>query len=166
MSTNHRTSTEDQRVAVEVARSLQSQLFFYKVESDDGAFGAEDVYTFLGDEAGGSGAPMQTEELPTGVVTYLTKCYTPRCVDGSPCYACLCPRRVGTLESGGAIILLRRFYQVQSGLLLSTSPAEALAPRVVYAFYSLALGKRWISFLLPEYQVARGAPTKNPYASL
>jgi hypothetical protein len=33
-----------------------------------------------------------------GVVTYLTKCYTPCCVDGHPCYAYSCPRRVSTVS--------------------------------------------------------------------
>ena len=79
-----------------MARSLQSQLFFYDVEWGGRALtdGVEDVYMFLDDQEGGSDAPIQMEELPTGVVTYLTKCYTPCCVDGHPCYAYSCPRRV------------------------------------------------------------------------
>ena len=34
------------------------------------------------------------EELPTGVVTMLTGCYVPTCVDDEPCYAFSCPKRV------------------------------------------------------------------------
>ena len=59
--------------------------------------GVKDVYMFLDDLEGGSDAPIQMEELPTGVVTYLTKCYTPFCVDEKPCYVYSCPRRVSTL---------------------------------------------------------------------
>jgi RHO1 GDP-GTP exchange protein 1/2 len=93
---NHRISTNDQRAAIEVARSLQSQLFFYEVEWGGGALtgGTEDVYKFLDDQEGGSDPLIQMEELPTGVVTCLTNCYTPSCVDKDPCYAYSCPRRV------------------------------------------------------------------------
>ena len=98
---NHGISTNDRRAALEVARSLQSQLFFYEVEWGGRALtdGVEDVYMFLDDQEGGSDARIEMEELPTGVVTYLTKCYTPCCVDGHPCYAYSCPRRVSKLST-------------------------------------------------------------------
>ena len=100
---NHGISTNDRRAALEVARSLQSQLFFYEVEWGGRALtdGVEDVYMFLDDQEGGSDARIEMEELPTGVVTYLTKCYTPCCVDGHPCYAYSCPRRVSTITNSG-----------------------------------------------------------------
>ena len=100
---NHGISTNDRRAALEVARSLQSQLFFYEVEWGGRALtdGVEDVYMFLDDQEGGSDARIEMEELPTGVVTYLTKCYTPCCVDGHPCYAYSCPRRVSTVSYPG-----------------------------------------------------------------
>ena len=83
---------------MQVARSLQNQLFFYEVEWGGRALsdGVEDVYMFLDDQDGGSDMRLEREELPTGVVTFLTKCYTPSChgVDGAPCYAYSCPRRV------------------------------------------------------------------------
>lgn len=56
---------------------------------------------FLDDQEGGSDARIEMEELPTGVVTYLTKCYTPCCVDGHPCYAYSCPRRVSMISNSG-----------------------------------------------------------------
>ncbi|KIY49935.1 Dbl homology domain-containing protein [Fistulina hepatica ATCC 64428] len=101
---------DDRRVALQVARSLQSQLFFYEVEwgfrvlQDDAK--AEDVYMFLDDdgEAGpstsASGGRVEQEELPSGVMPVLARCYTPFCgevVDGrtpGPCYAWDCPRKV------------------------------------------------------------------------
>jgi len=110
---NHGISTNDRRAALEVARSLQSQLFFYEVEWGGRALtdGVEDVYMFLDDQEGGSDTRIEVEELPTGVVTYLTKCYTPCCVDGHPCYAYSCPRRVSTvLNSGGATVRSGNFY--------------------------------------------------------
>lgn len=91
--------TSDRRTALQVARSLQSQLFFYEVEwssrilMDD----VEDVYMFS-DDQGGSDAIPEREELPvpTGVITMLTRCYSPCCEleDGIPCYAYACPRKV------------------------------------------------------------------------
>ncbi len=56
--------------------------------------GVEDVYMFLDDQEGTSDFAPMREELPTGVVTMLTKCYVSTCVDESPCYSYSCPRRV------------------------------------------------------------------------
>ncbi|TFK39736.1 CNH domain-containing protein [Crucibulum laeve] len=91
---NHAGSTNDRRAALQVARSLQSQLFFYEVEwgSRELQDGVEDVYMFLDDEEGASSAP-EREELPTGVVTVLTSCYSPMCDEGIPCYSSRCPRK-------------------------------------------------------------------------
>ena len=92
-------STSDRRLALFLARSLQSQLFFYEVEWGGRILqdGVEDVYMFLDDQEGGTEMRSQgLDELPTGVFTPLTKCYTPSCMDGLP-YACssyTCPRRV------------------------------------------------------------------------
>ncbi|KAF5351328.1 hypothetical protein D9758_007970, partial [Tetrapyrgos nigripes] len=113
LALNHKFSTNDRRAALQVARSLQSQLFFYEVEWGGRVLqdGVEDVYMFLDDAegAGPSGSGMASsssaippspgvvdvyrEELPTGVVTMLTRCYVPTCVDEDPCYANDCPKR-------------------------------------------------------------------------
>jgi hypothetical protein len=92
----HGISTNDRRAALLIARSLQRQLFFYEVEWGDRLLqdGVEDVYMFLDDVEGGSDMAMQREELPTAVITLLTKCYSPSCSDEEPCYAYACPRRV------------------------------------------------------------------------
>lgn len=93
--------TSDRRAALQVARSLQSQLFFYEVEWGGRQLqdGVEDVYMFLdeGDAIGGDGPNeqyrLEREELPTGVITLLTKCYSPSCQESMPCYSYSCPRR-------------------------------------------------------------------------
>ena len=120
---NQGVATGDRTIALLVARSLQSQLFFYEVEWGGRVLqdGVEDVYMFLDDQeggagsAGGSGADdegegegegegrgaerlmvgsaVEREELPTSVVTVLTKCYSPSCVEGAVCYSFACPRR-------------------------------------------------------------------------
>ena len=91
--------TTDRRPALQVARSLQSQLFFYEVEWGGKVLqdSVEDVYMFLDDQEGGADLRVEQEELPTGVFPMLTKCYSPGCVDGDPCYAYTCPRRVSTI---------------------------------------------------------------------
>ena len=96
LAINHGVSTNDRRTALQVARSLQSQLFFYEVEWGSRILmdGVEDVYMFLDDQEGGSDAIPEREELPTGVITMLTRCYSPSCGDGIPCYAYACPRKV------------------------------------------------------------------------
>ncbi|KAJ7132313.1 Dbl-like domain-containing protein [Mycena epipterygia] len=98
LAVNHGISTSDRRAALQVARSLQSQLFFYEVEWGGRVLqdGVEDVYMFLDDQEGTSDAAPEREELPTGVVTMLTKCYSPSCSDDMPCYSYGCPRK-GTL---------------------------------------------------------------------
>ena len=130
---NHGVSTNDRRAALEVARSLQSQLFFYEVEWGGRALtdSVEDVYMFLDDQEGGSDTRIEMEELPTGVVTYLTKCYTPCCVDGQPCYAFSCPRRVSTVPNPRFFREPISRFQGQSSSILSTPAVEAPAPRTV-----------------------------------
>ena len=90
---------------------------------------------FLDDQEGGSDARIEMEELPTGVVTYLTKCYTPCCVDGQPCYAYSCPRRVSTVSTpGNSMVCLGDFCcQGQSASILSSPAVEVPAPRTVRA---------------------------------
>ncbi|KAI1790239.1 Dbl-like domain-containing protein [Ganoderma leucocontextum] len=95
----HGISTNDRRAALQVARSLQSQLFFYEVEWVDRPLqdGVEDVYMFWDDQEGASDARMEREELPTAVITLLTRCYASSCDEDNPCYSYTCPRRRGTL---------------------------------------------------------------------
>ncbi|KZT00585.1 Dbl domain-containing protein [Laetiporus sulphureus 93-53] len=91
----HGISTNDRRAALQVARSLQSQLFFYEVEWGGRVLqdGVEEVYMFLDDQEGASDARIEREELPTAVITLLTRCYSPSCYDETPCYSYACPKR-------------------------------------------------------------------------
>ncbi|KAI0741870.1 Dbl domain-containing protein [Daedaleopsis nitida] len=95
----HGISTNDRRAALQVARSLQSQLFFYEVEWVDRPLqdGVEDVYMFWDDQEGMSDARMEREELPTAVITLLTRCYASLCDEDNPCYSYTCPRRRSAL---------------------------------------------------------------------
>ena len=85
----------DRRAALLVARSLQITLFFYEVEWGARVLqdGVEDVYMFMDDQEGPSDEPIERAELPTGVMTILTKCYSAGC-DGAGCYSYACPRKV------------------------------------------------------------------------
>jgi len=96
LAINHGMSTNDRRAALHVARSLQSQLFFYEVEWGNRVLqdNVEDVYMFLDDQEGSSDAVTEREELPTGVITMLTGCYAPMCGEGGMCYSYGCPRMV------------------------------------------------------------------------
>jgi hypothetical protein len=85
-------------MALQIARSLQSQFFFREVYWPSRMLqdSAEYIYTFLDDMDGGSEAGMgYLEELPSGVILLMTKCYSPGCSDEDPCYASTCPRKVG-----------------------------------------------------------------------
>ncbi|EKM81602.1 hypothetical protein AGABI1DRAFT_54457, partial [Agaricus bisporus var. burnettii JB137-S8] len=103
-------STNDRRVALQVARSLQNQLFFFEVEWGGRILqdGVEDVFMFYDEQDGGSDAIFEKEELPTGVVTMLTRCYSPSCADsgleGPPCYSYSCPKREHGQKSGLSVV--------------------------------------------------------------
>lgn len=55
--------------------------------------GVEDIYMFLDDQEGDAESVPEREELPTGVITVLTTCYSPSCQNGAPCYSFMYPRR-------------------------------------------------------------------------
>ncbi|KAI0091606.1 Dbl-like domain-containing protein [Irpex rosettiformis] len=97
----HNISTNDRRAALQIARSLQGQLFFYEVEWGGRILqdGVEDVYMFLDDQEGTSNAQIEREELPSSVLTWMTKCYSALCDEEHPCYSYSCPRRRGQTET-------------------------------------------------------------------
>jgi RHO1 GDP-GTP exchange protein 1/2 len=92
---NQGVATNNRAIALQVARSLQQQLFFYEVEWGGRVLqdGVEDVYMFLDDQEGPSDAQPDQTELPTSVITVLTRCYSPSCSEAMPCYSFACPRR-------------------------------------------------------------------------
>ncbi|KAG6812340.1 hypothetical protein H0H92_003329 [Tricholoma furcatifolium] len=83
-------TANDRRAALQIARSLQSQLMFVEVEWGGRILqdGVEDVYMFLDEEDNGA-----KEALPTSVVTLMARCYSPSCGEGPECYAYGCPRK-------------------------------------------------------------------------
>ncbi|EAU90407.2 signal transducer [Coprinopsis cinerea okayama7 len=93
LTRDHGCAKNDRRVALQVARSLQRQLFFVEVEWGSRILqdGVEDVYSFLDDPE----TPTLPEraELPSGVVTMLTGCYSVTCGEGGPCYSGSCPSK-------------------------------------------------------------------------
>ncbi|PCH44559.1 Dbl homology domain-containing protein [Wolfiporia cocos MD-104 SS10] len=111
----HGISPNDRRAAIQVARSLQSQLFFYEVEWESRPLqdGVQDVYMFLDDQEGAPDAPLEKEALPTGVVTLLTKCYSPSCFDETPCYSYACPKREESWTDGVPPDILRTLPDIE-----------------------------------------------------
>lgn len=59
-----------------------------------------DVYFFLDEDETPDGR-YGGRGVPTGVVTFLTRCYAPDCVEGGSCYAYSCPRKVCGLSLTG-----------------------------------------------------------------
>ncbi|KAH8924026.1 Dbl-like domain-containing protein [Atractiella rhizophila] len=119
----------DRRLALTIARYLQDGLFFHEVDWSGKTLrdGVDDVYIFDEDEqkfhmemglgGGSSSSPYAEEEnilgeLPTGVLTKLTNCYSPFCnrltSSGLPgaCYSTTCPNRIaaGGLERAPSVI--------------------------------------------------------------
>ncbi|KAF5373249.1 hypothetical protein D9615_007439 [Tricholomella constricta] len=85
---NHGAIPTDRRAALQIARSLQSQLMFYEVGwagrmlQDD----IDDVYVFVSDGDDDDTKANGLQEAPTGVMTMLTRCYSPTCNEGPDCY--------------------------------------------------------------------------------
>ena len=77
-----------------VARSLQAQLWFVEVDWDIKPLrdSSEDVYRFMS-EMEGMGEGLNSE-LPAGLMTMATKCYSPSCTGDYRCYAPRCPFKV------------------------------------------------------------------------
>lgn len=88
-----RNNSSDRRFALGVAHSLQNQLFFVEVDWDIKPVRdtVDDVYQFMS-EVNGMGGPNY--ELPTGIETMATKCYSPSCQADGRCYSAMCPYRV------------------------------------------------------------------------
>lgn len=76
-----------------MAQSLQNQLWFVEVDWDIKPLrdSADDVFRFMS-EMEGMGEGL-TSELPSGLMTMATKCYSPSCTGDRRCYAPRCPYR-------------------------------------------------------------------------
>ena len=74
-----------------MAQSLQNQLWFVEVDWDIKPLrdSSEDVFRFMS-EMEGMGEGL-TSELPSGLMTMATKCYSPSCTGDHRCYAARCP---------------------------------------------------------------------------
>ncbi|KAK0467039.1 uncharacterized protein EV420DRAFT_662051 [Desarmillaria tabescens] len=83
-------------LVLDIARSLQTQFLFCEVGSqgwgEETIYNSEEcIYMFLDDQED----PLSIrsdDEIPTGVVPMLTRCYSPTCSDDWPCFSYACPR--------------------------------------------------------------------------
>ncbi|BGP36192.1 Rho guanine nucleotide exchange factor [Rhodotorula kratochvilovae] len=91
---SHRT---DRPLALSVARALHAQLWVHEADWGAAPLRDDDSQAFVLARDGGEG--LQGVEIPTGVVTSLTRCYSPFCdkltEEGARggCYAYSCPNR-------------------------------------------------------------------------
>ncbi|WWC58812.1 uncharacterized protein I303_101356 [Kwoniella dejecticola CBS 10117] len=89
-----RSSGNDRRFAHATALSLQNQLWFVEVDWDIKPLrdSSDDVFRFMGEMEGmGSGGDALTTELPKGLMSMATRCYSPSCTGDKGCYAPRCP---------------------------------------------------------------------------
>lgn len=101
---------KNRRSALAIARSLHNQLFFFEVQNNPSQVedGLDQVYTFIEDDVGDSSARGNDwEELPTGVFTEVTNCYSPMCArlsaygsGGGGCFSPSCPNNLQAVCSG------------------------------------------------------------------
>ncbi|GAA5879401.1 hypothetical protein JCM1840_006035 [Sporobolomyces johnsonii] len=163
----------ERKLALGVARELHRALWFHEVDWDDAPLqdAPAQVFAFLRDERDASGAGGTTrddeadrEEIPTGVVTELTKCYSPFCAKGNAegavtpgggvlggCYAYSCPNRQNTTG-------LQRVGSTLSAYSASTEPQEEAdnwatsVPRAVLE----SLDKKQIAYQNQVFELIHG----------
>ncbi|KAF8519036.1 CNH domain-containing protein [Hysterangium stoloniferum] len=89
--------TTDRCLALLLGRALDAQKFFHDVTYDhrlrDSANELFQFKTRLSTPFV-SGEELKEDELPTGVFTLLTDCYSPTCTRDRLCYSIACPRRL------------------------------------------------------------------------
>jgi hypothetical protein len=99
---------------------------------------------FLDDQEGASEGHREREELPTGVITVLTKCYSSSCGDGMPCFSYACPRRVCNIDCLRLKCGLST-YRSQGNSILAPALGQPEPPQetvcVVHLLECLKLGK-------------------------
>lgn len=90
-----RDSSSDRRFALITAQSLQDQLWFVEVDWDIKPLrdSSEDVFRFMGEMEGMGAGEGLTTELPSGLMTMATRCYSPSCTGDARCYSPRCPFR-------------------------------------------------------------------------
>ncbi|WVQ97641.1 hypothetical protein IAU59_004755 [Kwoniella sp. CBS 9459] len=91
-----RDNNADRRFAHSFALSLQNQLWFVEVDWDIKPLrdSSDDVFRFMGEMEGmGSGGDALTTELPKGLMTMATRCYSPSCTGDNRCYSPRCPNK-------------------------------------------------------------------------
>ncbi|CAG8443691.1 6434_t:CDS:10 [Acaulospora morrowiae] len=93
----------NRQVALSMARSLESQLYFHSINWSTIAVvkdTEDEVYQFLDEGPYSPTALEWDEDFPTGVFPIASKCYSPRCgFEGKGCYSRTCPNYVRSAMS-------------------------------------------------------------------
>ena len=141
-------SNQDRHIALHIARSLQSQLFFYEVEWGGRTLtdSVEDVYMFLDDEVEGMSDGAPREELPTSVVTVLTKCYSASCVDGEVCFSYACPRKAGVSATNISVAPFPLHLFPGGPSSAAVDHVDGRVVRRTRGFSLFAIGSGWLIF--------------------
>ncbi|KAF7732803.1 RHO1 GDP-GTP exchange protein 2 [Apophysomyces ossiformis] len=94
--------TNDRNLALLVGRALDAQNFFHDINYEHRLRDSSDeLYRFrdqvqamgVGQEPTEKKAVLDDDELPNGVFTLLTECYSPTCTRDNLCYSTSCPRK-------------------------------------------------------------------------
>lgn len=90
-------------MAILIGRALDHQKFFHDVNYENRLRDSiNELYQFKDNTeklSTDSVSLNQTKELPNGVFTLLTDCYSATCTRDSACYSVLCPRRLTQVSS-------------------------------------------------------------------
>ncbi|KAI8970021.1 hypothetical protein BDF20DRAFT_826085 [Mycotypha africana] len=89
--------TSDKDLAIRIGRSLSAQRFFHDVSYEcQLVYSTAYLYEFTNFVSYITDLRQPRHEigLPNGIVTELTRCYSPTCFDMKPCYSPICPKRL------------------------------------------------------------------------
>ncbi|KAG0193889.1 RHO1 GDP-GTP exchange protein 2 [Apophysomyces sp. BC1034] len=103
--------TTDRNIPVLLGRALDYQSFFHNVDYEHRLRDSEhEIYRFT-----------EHAELPNGVFTPLTECYSPTCTNKNACYSVFCPRRFSQFQKTA---VGSRWVKKEDRLWIMTVPKE------------------------------------------
>ena len=135
---------KSRRTALHIARSLHNQLFFFETRDNTRVLddNLDQVYCFVDDDDmdldrdRGHYHSREWEELPTGVYTEVTSCYSPLCarltsqgIGGGGCLSPSCPNNINAVR--GFALWLVAYLIVETGI--TEAASEYCERSAVYA---------------------------------
>ncbi|KAG1555603.1 hypothetical protein G6F49_007012 [Rhizopus delemar] len=140
---HYREWRKDRKQGLSIGRALGNQQFFHDVNYEHSLMDSVDelyVFRYKKEHDISTDNEPQNIELPNGVYTPFTDCYSPTCKDESPCYSFGCPKRKSLKRSPSQSSLQEKeeetsslwIHSVPGNVVESTSPQEIKRQECIY----------------------------------